>query len=261
MQYKGELTTNKDDVLTVSVTPILTEKKGDEVLYSIAYDGLIQPQEFDLSRVNDKPFGIDDDFYKFYQTNDKEQVIEINVSGPTVTTSQVDLHYNIYTLEEQNKPAKTGKFDNYFGIGYNRLTIPFDDVFKKENIYIIEFIFKGDIEFTSSRRLLITTELLNGSEKVNVYDRDLTMDYLIEKYFERIKVNLNYTVKNISSSQELLINATDVIKEYLNPNNEFNTFVKSSESFTDINVNVGHSVKSDIDLNVKLNSLETEDNM
>ena len=108
---------------------------------------------------------------------------------------------------------------------------------------------------------MITTELLNGSERANVYDRDLTMDYLIEKYFERIKVNLNYSVKNISSSQELLINATDVIKEYLNPNNEFNTFVKSSESFTDINVNVGYSVKSDIDLNVKLNSLETEDNM
>lgn len=261
IQYKGELTTNKDDVLTVSVTPILTEKKDNEVLYSIAYDGLIQPQEFDLSRVNDKPFGIDDDFYKFYQTNDKEQVIEINVSGPAVTTSQVDLHYNIYTLEKQNKPAKTDKFDNYFGIGYNRLTIPFDDVFKKENIYTIEFVFKGDIEFTSSRRLLITTELLNGSERANAYDRDLTMDDLVKKYFDRVSIDLNYTVQNISSSQNLTINADEVTKEYLNTNNNFNTFVKSSEDFVDIKADVGFSIKSKIDLNVNVDSLETETNM
>lgn len=251
MQYKGELTTNKDDVLTVSVTPILTEKKGNEVLYSIAYDGLIQPQEFDLSRVNDKPFGIDDDFYKFYQTNDKEQVIEINVSGPTVTTSQVDLHYNIYTLEEQNKPAKTGKFDNYFGIGYNRLTIPFDDVFKKENIYIIEFIFKGDIEFTSPRRLLITTELLNGSEKANAYDRDLTMDDLVKKYFDRIIVKTNIDFTKTRSYDVYTETSEEWISEFIS-NYEYNTFIDSSKNIDPIDITVCQKNKYKAAVNLEL---------
>lgn len=250
-QYKGNLTTDKDDVLTVSVTPILSEKKNNTNLYSIAYDGLIQPQEFDLSRVNDKPFGIDNDFYKFYQTNDKEQIIEINVSGPTITTSQVDLYYNIYTLEEQNKPAKTGKFDNYFGIGYNRLTIPFDDVFKKENIYTIEFVFKGDVEFTSSRRLLITTELLNGSDQFSAYDRDLTMDYLIEKYFERVKKITKPEIQKVNENYKedySVVSDSEIIDKYCDVTDNYNAFIKEGLAIPE---NFVANIQCEIEANVE----------
>ena len=48
------MTAGKNDVITVKMTPILTEKHKDGE-YTIVYDNLKQEQEFDLSRVNDKP--------------------------------------------------------------------------------------------------------------------------------------------------------------------------------------------------------------
>jgi hypothetical protein len=65
----GKFSTTKDDVITVELVPKLVEfDESGNILYTIVYDNLKQIQEFDLSKINDKAFGISDDFYKFYQT-------------------------------------------------------------------------------------------------------------------------------------------------------------------------------------------------
>lgn len=250
----GKFSTTKDDVITVELVPKLVEfDESGNILYTIVYDNLKQIQEFDLSKVNDKAFGISDDFYKFYQINDKEQVLEFDVSGPLITTSVTDLYYNIYSIDNQNgNPILRNKVNDYSGIGRNWIAIPFNDVFQKEDIYTIEFEFIGNdgSNFKSSRRLLITTELLNGTENIQVYDRELNMDDLVEKY----KSKLNQTFKCIVTSDgEFFQNDfnikcnTDVYDQYCK-NSDFNTFIPSEYEISELKIDISKPGKQTINI-------------
>lgn len=251
----GKFSTTKDDVITVELVPKLVEfDESGNILYTIVYDNLKQIQEFDLSKINDKAFGISDDFYKFYQTNDKEQVLEFDVSGPLITTSVIDLYYNIYSIDNQNgSPILRNKVNDYSGIGMNWIVIPFNDVFQKEDIYTIEFEFIGsDSNFKSSRRLLITTELLNGTERVQVYDKDLTMNYIVEKYKENIVkkfIDPTLTIVEERFNNKIDIEHYSKISSEYCSDRTFNTFIPSEEEFNSFDVNVGVSGKQIVDIN------------
>ena len=173
------------------MTPVLTERKNGDKIYSIRYDNLTQQQEFDLSKVNDKPFGLESGFYKFYRTNDTEHVFEFDVTGPLITESQVNMEYEIYNILDLENPIKKGDVTNYAGLGQNRITIPFDNKFERENVYGIKFIFKsedGSVNIKTDPKLVITTRYLNGSESFSDYESN-AMLYAAKKHIENIEID------------------------------------------------------------------------
>lgn len=256
----GNMTAGKNDVITVKMTPILTEKHKDGE-YTIVYDNLKQEQEFDLSRVNDKPWNAGESLYKYYVSSDKtEQRIEFIVDGPKVSSSQVDLQYRIKTIDGDYVIGNSNSWDafsDYYGIGNNYVSIPFTEEFKKENIYILEWRFFGIDGYTRNlpSRLLITTELLTGAEKESVYDRDITMDYLIEEYLNRLDVDID--------AQLIFKNKTKVYKEVddwaINffEDKNFNTFIKEGIVPEKTNITFCEDISYDITSSISvINELE-----
>lgn len=227
----GNMTAGKNDVITVKMTPILTEKHKDGE-YTIVYDNLKQEQEFDLSKVNDKPWTAGESLYKYYVSSDKtEQRIEFVVDGPKVSSSQVDLQYRIKTIDGDYVIGNSNSWDtfpDYYGIGSNYVSIPFTEEFKKENIYILEWRFFGIDGYTRNlpSRLLITTELLTGAEKESVYDRDITMDALVEKYFKRLGIQCS---SEFNAELQQVVPRDPVVKSFTTKSNK-NTFVAVEET-------------------------------
>ena len=226
--YKGLIEDcDKDDILSVTIVPVLTEKNGDDVIYSIRYDNLKQEQIFDLSKVNDKPFGLESEFYKFYRTNDTEQVFEFDVTGPLITELQVDLKYEIYDIFDLENPIKKGDVTNYAGLGQNRITIPFEkNKFEPENVYGIRFIFTsedGSVNMKTDPKLVITTKYLNGSESFSDYESN-AMSYSAKKHMESLNMDSWKYLKLQMNNFEIDSN-NEAIHKLFDTSNKYNTFV------------------------------------
>jgi hypothetical protein len=119
------------------------------------------------------------ELYQFYLNSDKTiQYIYTNISGPMISNFPVNLYGNIYDID--GNIVKTFEFEEYSGIGENVLQIPFDDTFKPENIYVIQFKFapseKEIGNFPIVTRFLITSEVFNDFTDVMMYDRDIKFD-------------------------------------------------------------------------------------
>lgn len=250
----GNMTAGKNDVITVKMTPILTEKHKDGE-YTIVYDNLKQEQEFDLSRVNDKPWTAGESLYKYYVSSDKTgQRIEFIVDGPKVSSSQIDLQYRIKTIDGDYVIGNSNSwntFPDYYGIGSNYVSIPFTEEFKKENIYILEWRFFGIDGYTRNlpSRLLITTELLTGAEKESVYDRDINTKELINLYISRLKntfVDPEIIIKNSTFSDDIKKIATEQILNYCDYNRPYNTFVPMDEYFDEFDIKIGNEGQQEV---------------
>ena len=260
----GNFNTTDDDIITVTLTPKLVEYKDGKPLYTIVYDNLKQDQEFDLSRVNDKPWNAGESLYKYYVSGDKSELrLEFNVDGPTVSSSKINLEYRIKDLNNNyiiGSENSWEKFNDYYGIGDNYVTIPFDKI-QKEEIYILDWRFTSEIlnqdgspELLNNlpSRLIITTELLDGSEKVSLYDRDITTQDLINLYINNVKDNFRDPEIIVNSStfdSKIEILADKIIIDYCNPENKFNTFVPMEKPFDDFNIKIGNKGEQKVDIN------------
>lgn len=250
----GNMTAGKNDVITVKMTPILTEKHKDGE-YTIVYDNLKQEQEFDLSRVNDKPWTAGESLYKYYVSSDKtKQHIEFIVDGPKVSSSQIDLQYRIKTIDGDYIIGNSNSWDtfpNYYGIGSNYVSIPFTEEFKKENIYILEWRFFSVDGYTRNlpSRLLITSELLTGAEKESVYDRDITMDYLVGKYFATIENSIEMNLLKTKISEDVKITSeNESVITYLS-DIDYNTFVAENNMIpAEFTANLEKDIVSDFEI-------------
>ena len=269
---RGDFNTSTDDIITVTLIPKLIEYKDSIPLYTIIYDNLKQYQEFDLSRVNDKPWNAGESLYKYYVNGDKSELrLEFNVDGPTVSSSKISLEYKIKDLNNNyiiGSDNNWETFDDYYGIGDNYITIPFDKI-QKEEIYILDWRFKsetlnqnGDPELLNNipSRLIITTELLDGSEKSSLYDRDITMDELLNIYFEKILLN-----EPIISSSDLkkiqfetkVLNDNDSVQNFCNPDISDSIFVKEVEPLpSEIELLTGYKCEQDIEISQKIDKIE-----
>lgn len=266
-KLNGVFSTDKDDIITITLTPKLTEFDDNGTpLYTIVYDNLKQQQQFDLSRVNDKQWSAGENSYRYYVSSDKKELmLEFDIEGPSVSSNKVNLEYRIKTLDGLNyiEGSETywKSFKNYFGIGNNYASLTFNDLFKKEEIYILEWRFiseetdnNGDPELIKNlpSRLLITTELLDGSEDAKIYDRDITLDYLFEKHYGLInnaqKPIIDILNTNIGDTHKI-ISESEAIKTYCDTTIKNNTFVKEGDNIPE-NFNI--TLEKDITANAKI---------
>jgi hypothetical protein len=96
-----------------------------------------------------------------------------------ISSFPVNLYGYIYDIKG-NLIKDQITFEDYSGIGENVLRIQFDDEFRSENIYVIQFKFapseKEIGNFPTVTRFLISSEVFNDFTDVTVYDRDIKFD-------------------------------------------------------------------------------------
>lgn len=247
---KGQFDISGDSVIKVTLIPELTQYNDNKPLYTVVYNNLSQTEIFDLKKVNDKPWSVGESIYKFYLNNDSVQQLEIDVTGPNVASGYVSLQYQILTTDGESAVEWTNCND-YYGIGNNYITILFTDKFEKESVYIIQFRFVEDgvVIKTTPKRILFTTELLNGSENFIIYDRDMSLDYLLELYFNKYSTKMD--ISNLSIL-EFNVNVLDqTLSSFFNKNILYNTFIDSSTTFNqniDLETELDLSVQFDLEL-------------
>lgn len=188
---------NQDDRIRVRMIPVLYEQQYN---YKIIYDNLEQSLLFDLASVEDNEWDLGNELYQFYLNSDKTtQYIYTNISGPMISSFPVNLYGDIYDIK--GNKIKTLTFEEYSGIGENVLQIPFDDTFKPENIYVIQFKFapseKEIGNFPIVTRFLITSEVFNDFTDVMMYDRDIKFDEWIKRYWAHNKTEFELNYKDV----------------------------------------------------------------
>lgn len=151
----------KSDVFKLKMTPILSEYVGSELKYTLIYDKLTEPITYDISEIDNIPWQIGRELYTFYTTQDKKnQRISFDISGPKIASKMVTAQYQIKDLN--GNIVKPFTEISISGIGQNDITIPYDSMFKKEEIYIVtwQLIHKKEC-LDETNRILITSELFN----------------------------------------------------------------------------------------------------
>lgn len=226
---------NVDNINTIRVKmiPVLGEKEHG---YKIIYDNLKQELSFDLNKIYDDGWAIGSELYQFYVSADgKSQYIYTNVDGPKISSFPVNLEYEIFDLDQNL--IKNGTFNDYSGIGENLFQIPFDDSFKKENIYIIKFNFKKDrvdseTLLPSISRILITSEVFNKFSNNLLYDKEVSFNDWVNCYLEtyNVSVDMSFNQKNLESEiYDSHSEFTESDKRYMS-NKKYNTFFSSENS-------------------------------
>lgn len=214
-----------NDVIKVTMIPILSEEKYN---YKIVYDNLKQEQIFDLNNIEDDEWTVGSELYQFYVSDDKQtQYIYTNVAGPKISSFPVTLSCDVYDLNG-NLLLSNHKLSGYSGIGENLLQIPYNDVFKKEEIYIINFKFISEFGsdiFPSVRRILITSEVFNDFSNRLVYDKEIVLNEWINNYWNKCKINTDIEI--VSNGKQSIYDwhsdLTEADNRYL-ANGKNNTF-------------------------------------
>lgn len=244
----GELDCEEKDTIMIQTTPTLTEyyylDDGAPDRYTIVYDNLTQTQEFDLDKIDDIPFAIDDDYYKFYQRDSNEQTIEVKITGPSITSSKVNLNYQLCDIDDETV-IKEGSFIDYTGIGNNVLTIPFDDNFTNENIYILKFIFDSEEKSlkSESEKLLMCTKLLDGTEEFDNYQVK-AMNHIADEYLKHLNI-INNGLQYTFDEPELSDKANETVKKFLS-NDKYNCFIPVDEDLgNSVDVNIPYNISFD----------------
>lgn len=190
---------NSNDIVNIEVTPFIYDELG---VYTILYDNCTHKLSFDLSAIDDKPWGVGTELYQFY-LNDKQdgEMIYTNIAGPLLTSFEPKLQYAIFDINNPTTPIITESEIEYKGIGENLFEIPFDDKFEKENLYVIQFsISDGKDIVNVDNRILITSEIFNDFTDRSVYDRDINFDEWINRYWDLRddKISVNYNKPSIT---------------------------------------------------------------
>ena len=203
------------DVLTIEATPSITvAKKGSETKI-ISYPNLKATQSISVKNIGTiDQFKFAENIWKFYTDPDGDSLyIEYDVSGPTVTTSEVELVYRIWTIDGKQITDNWEKVTDYTGIGDQNISaFKFNKQFIRENMYIFEFAFKADGEVfdkNSIRRLVITSSIFG---KFNTeYDNfnQITFDeWAVAGYKDRL------SVKNMTASPTYKENSSPAHSNY-----------------------------------------------
>lgn len=176
-------------VVRVKCVPFIRE----EDKYTILYDNLTQELIFDLTAVDNEPWGLGKSIYQFYK-NENSVAIYADVTGPLISSYPIELKYSVYTLD--NKKVLSGSFSDYTGIGENLFTLPISDKgLKAESIYIIEFTFESDgVVYDQQKRFLITSEVFSEFVDRPIYDRDITFGEWFNYYWKKFKSEYNITL-------------------------------------------------------------------
>ncbi len=206
-------------------------------IYSLIYDNFEFKQNIQLNSIGDmSKINFGTDLFKFWVNNDDEDkpkslVIEYNLNGPFIPSSDINLYYAIWDIQKYNKPTVITQYElvpNFNGIGQNLTKIPFNDKFQPESYYVIEFalaenkpIQLNTIDRTllklndynsglynnvyRSFRTVITSKVINEINDHRVYDFELTLNDIVEclfKTWDKEQLDLTIDLENSKNVRE-----------------------------------------------------------
>lgn len=253
--------------IRVRMIPVLYEEKYN---YKIVYDNLEQSLLFDLAAVEDDEWDLGNELYQFYLSSDKQnQYIYTNISGPMISSFPVNLYGDVYDID--GKAIVSGHvFEDYSGIGENVLQLPFNDIFKSENIYVIQFKFAPSVNeignFPTVTRFLITSEVFNDFTDVMMYDRDIKFDEWIKRYWAHNKTEFELNYKDVDIEHKIgnvdvciyknnhgnVATESDV--KYMS-GNKYNTFFPDQQSGLSDAVIYRKGYQYNLEYNTKINEI------
>lgn len=189
---------NQGDKLTITVTPFI-QVVVDNELYKVVYDNFTENLDVSLANIGSfSDFKIAKDLWKFWLEKDDDDnlYLEFDIAGPLITSNTVNLYYKIDQIGVTNLHNLYKQIESYNGIGQNMLLLPFNGDFKKEGIYIIEFVFANQDpnglvlnknNSYSVKKLVIASQIFSSFvSNVSNFDK-ITFDDWTAKYPETIK--------------------------------------------------------------------------
>lgn len=210
---------SQGDKLTIIATPFI-QITVDDVVHKIVYDNFTEHLNISLTNIGSfSDFRIADNIWKFWIEDDDKQklYLEFDISGPSITNGKIDLYYKINKLTESNSTYT--KLDYYTGIGQNMISIPFNDNFLPEDIYIIEFVFsekhpseiniESDIEnkyHYSVKKLIIASQIFSKFVREYNHFDNITFDDWSSAQEDSIKNEQEWNIDVISNN--------NVVKSY-----------------------------------------------
>ena len=109
---------------------------------------------------------------------------------------------------------------------------------------------------------MITTELLTGAEKESVYDRDITMDYLVNEYFERILLHeptINDSKLEKVQFETRVLSDSESVQNFCSPDILDSVFIREVESLpSEIEFLTGYKCAQNIEISQKIDKIEGE---
>lgn len=221
------------DAISITATPFI-EITTNGISKILFYDSFVESRSVFLNTVGSyDDFTIGSELWKFYIDDvDTELYLEYDVFGPYVTDSSVQLYYRVWDIDGEIV-LDWNAVDKYSGITDQGVGIlPFSGKFKKEAIYVIDFVFYKTNATTEELNKLknTTTKLVIASaifsDFVGNYSdfSKIRFDEWITKYNNSIKSKnweIDYTKKessdfcNFTFDSKLLIDGKDFLNEDL----------------------------------------------
>lgn len=185
---------NFGDNLMIEATPIVNVVVNG-ITKTIEYDPFKESYNISLNSIGSyNDFVLANEIWKFYIEDDTPNSLymEYNVTGPNVTEKDINLYCKILDI---NKTVVQGwtPVKNYSGISNQSIGIlDFNENFKSENLYIIEFAFYEPVDdpsildtisdLKSTQKLIIASQLF--SDYVGEYSNfnDITFDDWTSKF-------------------------------------------------------------------------------
>lgn len=222
------------DSIKITIIPILYEEKYD---YKIVYDNVKQDVVFDLWTKEETNWEIGEELYQFYTSSDKKkQIINIDVKGPKISAFPIDLYCDIFDLNG-NLLKEDILISDYSGIGENQFAFSYDEIFQKEDIYIIRFNFKNKLSseiIYSVGKILITSEIFNDYVTITRYDQDIPLEKWISDYFKKTSKVLNFKYSDFSTTAfSENPKLTEADKKYFS-NKKNNSFFPANQIMEDL---------------------------
>lgn len=279
---------NDKSVVKITTTPILHDTvniDGEEIYYEIVYDNLIQERIFDLNQIDSKNWTFGKKLYKYYHDKEnKNQIIEFDIDGPLVTSDLMQFKYSVKTTNGNIWTAEKSLTMDV-GIGNNIISFPLKTVLnprivnpgggstlpdisqeseiydQNEDILILEFIFESALHKIKTKRYLISTQVLNGTEQYMVYDKEMSLDDLVKKYIDSVNINKPIVKYNKTDQYwaltEQIYTQSEAVHSFMNEELPYYTFVSDIEGFANqkISGRVGGFVNINCEITPQINRI------
>ena len=223
---------NLEDKYSIAITPIIGECKTTiDPLYKLIYDNHRQQLTFDLKDSDTTKWNIGTSLFKYEVENEYFNLM-YNIEGPMISTMPITVYYKLYDFS--NNPITDYIEDKNASIGENSLIIKFTDIFKRNEIYYIEFVIspsKDDItEFgIKFKRCIVTSTVFNNyTEKI--FDKEISFNRWINDHIgQAITDSITLQNPNLTNKSKLIndIAKSDAYWDLYKSRKHYKTFVPS----------------------------------
>lgn len=189
-----EVLSDKNSIITIQATPYVIINGVGIIYDNFKTEFIINIK--DIFSLNDiKVF----DTYK-YTINNENIILNFTVQSPINQNNNYQAVYKLYKLVyEDNQfkpveidyPSSNQNISNFVYNGQNILTLPFTDLFQKENIYIFELILSIDGQEKSYAVPLITSQIMNEFYSDYSQFQNINQNIWLQKLSKYISIPFN----------------------------------------------------------------------